>query len=293
MKKVLVFGGTRFFGKELVKDLLLIGDDVTIFTRGNVSDEFGDSIKRLQGDKRAEEDIKMALEGLYFDVVYDTISYSSNDAMRMCKLLDGKTKKYIVVSSVSVYDNGNMLKERDFNPLTYDIKFGEREDFTYKEGKRQMESVLFKYAKFPVMAIRFPVVIGKDDYTNRLKTYVYNVLNKKEIGCNVLNEKMNMISQGEAGIFLTWLRDLDINGPVNAACSGEISILDILEMITEKVGIEPNVKDINDNESSPYNYSVGLTINTINIRELGGYVFKNIKGEVLESIDNYIEELGE
>lgn len=34
LKKVLVLGGTRFFGKHLVETLLQDGHDVTIATRG-------------------------------------------------------------------------------------------------------------------------------------------------------------------------------------------------------------------------------------------------------------------
>ena len=34
MKKILVLGGTRFFGRKLVERLLKEGHDVTIMTRG-------------------------------------------------------------------------------------------------------------------------------------------------------------------------------------------------------------------------------------------------------------------
>ena len=38
--KILVLGGTRFFGIHMVKGLLDSGAEVTIATRGNVKDEF-------------------------------------------------------------------------------------------------------------------------------------------------------------------------------------------------------------------------------------------------------------
>ena len=41
VKKVLVLGGTRFFGKHLVEALLQAGHDVTIATRGITEDSFG------------------------------------------------------------------------------------------------------------------------------------------------------------------------------------------------------------------------------------------------------------
>lgn len=45
--KILVIGGTRFFGIHMIKELLAKGHDVTIATRGNASDAFGDSVERI------------------------------------------------------------------------------------------------------------------------------------------------------------------------------------------------------------------------------------------------------
>jgi len=45
--KVLVIGGTRFFGIPMVYELLKQGHDVTIATRGNNIDTFGEKVKRI------------------------------------------------------------------------------------------------------------------------------------------------------------------------------------------------------------------------------------------------------
>ncbi|MFE7913827.1 NAD-dependent epimerase/dehydratase family protein, partial [Bacillus mobilis] len=47
LKSVLVLGGTRFFGKNLVEALLQDEHDVTIATRGITEDPFGSAVKRL------------------------------------------------------------------------------------------------------------------------------------------------------------------------------------------------------------------------------------------------------
>ena len=41
---ILVIGGTRFFGIDMVNELLTAGHDVTIATRGKASDSFGDNV---------------------------------------------------------------------------------------------------------------------------------------------------------------------------------------------------------------------------------------------------------
>ena len=288
MSKILVFGGTRFFGKELIKELIINGHDITILTRGNAKDQFGDDIKRIQADKRDENALNKVLDGKEYDVVYDTICYSSKDADRMCRVLKGKTKKYIVVSSVSVYDKGYNLKETDFNPNKYNIIMGEKEEFSYGEGKRLMEATLYKNADFKVISVRFPVVIGKDDYTKRLLTYVDRIRNRQVISSTKLDEKMNLITQSEAGIFLAWLLNKDINAPVNASCIGEISLRDIVKIIEKEYHIEGIINENEDNsESSPYNDYLGLTIDIMNIMELGAYRFKDIKDELTEIVKYY------
>ena len=60
-KNVLVLGGTRFFGKHLVNELLAQGMKVTIATRGKTPDSFGSSVERLIFDR---EDSALGI--LYF-----------------------------------------------------------------------------------------------------------------------------------------------------------------------------------------------------------------------------------
>ncbi|MGL4570875.1 MAG: NAD-dependent epimerase/dehydratase family protein [Clostridium sp.] len=288
MSKVLVFGGTRFFGKELIKELLINGHDITIATRGIREDSFGSRVKRIRVDKRDEKALEDALIDKQYDVIYDTICYSSKDAERMCKVLKEKTKKYIVVSSVSVYDKGYSLRETAFNPNKYKIIMGEREEFSYSEGKRLMEATLYKNATFQVVAVRFPVVIGKDDYTERLLTYVERVKNGQVIFSTKLDENMNLITQNEAGVFLAWLLNKDINAPVNASCIGEISLRDIVKIIEKEYDKEAVLKEKEDDDkTSPYNNYLGLTIDIMNIMELGGYRFKDITSELKEVIKSY------
>ena len=65
MKKILVFGGTRFFGKALVQRLINKGHEVTIATRGQTKDEFGPSVKRIIVDRENKESlIEEYIEGI-------------------------------------------------------------------------------------------------------------------------------------------------------------------------------------------------------------------------------------
>ena len=69
--KILVIGGTRFFGIHMVRALLEKGHDVTIATRGLTPDDFGDKVKRIIFQRTDEQSVKEALYGTHYDVVID------------------------------------------------------------------------------------------------------------------------------------------------------------------------------------------------------------------------------
>ena len=69
MKKVLVLGGTRFFGRKLVELLLADGHDVTIVTRGKLANPFVGKVKHLIVNRRDTEAFSKAVEGDYYDMI--------------------------------------------------------------------------------------------------------------------------------------------------------------------------------------------------------------------------------
>ncbi|KFN04163.1 NAD dependent epimerase/dehydratase family protein [Bacillus clarus] len=289
MKKVLVLGGTRFFGKRLIEILLQDGHDVTIATRGFTEDPFGNSVKRIIVDREDERLLEERLGGVSYDVVYDNLCYISNTAKTICKVLRGKVKKYIMTSSMAVYEPSLSLREEDFNPYQYSIVYGDRKDFSYSEGKRLAEAVLFQHAMFPVIAVRFPVVIGENDYTKRLQFYVENVVKQVPMSVDHLDEKMSFVYEKEAGEFLAWCSQENIDGPINASSNGEISIREVINFVERNVGMKAIIQEEGDN-IAPYNGMANCTINNRKAKELG-FPFKNLEVEIQGVLHHYIDIL--
>ena len=111
MKTALVLGGTRFFGKRLVSNLVDADWDVTIASRGLADDPFGHRVKRLTLDRYNHESLQVALKGGEWDVVYDQICYAPSDAMDTCNLLSGKIGRYVLTSTGSVYEDRKSVVE--------------------------------------------------------------------------------------------------------------------------------------------------------------------------------------
>jgi len=254
MKNILVLGGTRFFGKKLVEFLIEDGYNITILTRGKTLHPFGEKVEHLIGDRTNKDDFAKLMEGRSFDIVFDNICYSPNEAREFCEIFNGKIKKLVFTSTLSTYDaDGLVKKEEDFNPYTYPIQFGGMNDFQYGEGKRLAEAVYFKYASFPVVAVRFPIVLGEDDYTRRLHFHIEKVLKDEVIGFVNLDAEMSFIQASEAAQFLKWAAFSDVEGPYNATANGKISLSDLMKLIENTTGKKAIITyELNQENHSPY-----------------------------------------
>lgn len=196
-------GGTRFFGKLLIEKLINEGNDVTILTRGMTKDTFQDKVKRIIALRSDKKQMEVALKNRCFEVVYDQLCFSPDDAEIACNLLKGRIEKYIFTSSVFVYAAcKDILREEDFNPYLLDVKMGDRKVLSYNQGKRYAEVFFLKNKFFPVISLRLPIIMGSNDYTGRFMFHIKRILSAEE---NFIPDnpcKMNYINAKGAADFL-------------------------------------------------------------------------------------------
>lgn len=287
MKKVLVLGGTRFFGRKLVELLIAAGHDVTIVTRGQLENPFKGNVKHIMVDRRNESAFRQAVEGLNFDIVYDNICYSPNEAKAFCDIFNGRIKKLVFTSTLSTYEMDGLAKsESDFDPYNYEIRMGNVEDFTYGEGKRQAEAVFFKYAHFPVVAVRFPIVMGLDDYTKRLHFHIERVAKGEPIGFVNTDAEMSFILAEEAASFLQWAGLNDVEGPFNATAHGSIALKDLMVLVEEATGNRAKIVLVgNDDIRSSYAIPASWYMTTNKAQE-AGFVFSQLHDWLPELVDD-------
>ena len=277
--RALVIGGTRFFGVHLVEDLLKRGFEVTIATRGKTPDPFGERVRRINFDRSNFEEFKERFENEQWDIVFDQICYSSQDAQEAIDVFKGKAKKYVFTSSKSVYPMGHVeggYVEADFNPNGHEIVMGSAKDFRYDEGKQQAEAVFFQNSPFPVVAVRFPIVLGINDYTQRLNFHIEKIRNHEEIHLSNLDASMDFISEEEAGKFLTWIALSDYTGPINASSNGKVRLGDMIATIEEKTHSTAKITPIpSDTNGSPFNTPESWLMNNERAKKLG-YPFSDV-----------------
>ena len=291
---ILVLGGTRFFGKKLVELCLQNGHNVTILTRGQSGNPFGMRVKQLIVNRDDANSLSQALSSTTWDIVYDNICYSPNEALKICEILEGKTKKIVFTSTLSTYEiDGNIKAEEDFNPFNYEVRMGNREDFSYGEGKRQAEAVLFKEATFPVVAVRFPIVMGENDYTRRLHFHVERILQEQPISLPNIEAKMSFITDDEAAAFLYFAGITPIEGPYNATATGAISLRDLLGLIEETTGKHAKISLVDGDEKSqsPYGVPTDWYMSTAKA-EAAGFTFSQLHDWLPTLVKTLVKELG-
>lgn len=257
---ILVIGGTRYFGIHMVNKLLEEGHNVTIATRGTTADNFGSKVKRIYLERTNENSIKDALKDLHFDVVIDKIAYCSNDIRYVMDNVN--CDKYIYMSSTSVYNPKKIdTVEEDFNGYSDTFVWCDRMAFPYEEIKRQAEYALWqKYADRNWIAVRYPFAIGKDDYTNRLKFYVDHVMQSIPMYIDNIDYQMSYIRSDEAGCFISFLVDKNVDGAINGCSDGTISLGEIIEYVENKTGKKAIID--NSGDTAPYNGEPEYSINT-------------------------------
>lgn len=286
--RILVLGGTRYFGIPMIKELLVREHNVTIATRGNAEDDFGDKIERIIVERTDAESMKKAFAGQYYDAVIDKIAYCSNDIRYVMDALN--FEKYIYMSSTSVYEpKHSNTKETDFDGIHRKMEWCTRFDYPYEEIKRQAECALWqKYSDKKWIAVRYPFVIGMDDYTNRLRFYVEHTMKEIPMNTDNMDCQMGYIRSDEAGKFLAYLVDTDFTSAVNGSSHGTISIREIISYVEQKTGRKASLSV--DGEEAPYNGEPQYSINTEVAEELG-FRFSTLKDWLYDLIDYYIKEI--
>ncbi|MCC7327108.1 MAG: NAD-dependent epimerase/dehydratase family protein [Burkholderiales bacterium] len=106
--KLLVLGGTRFLGRHVVDAALGRGDQVTLFTRGQAPNHWGDAVKALIGnrDPTVAPGLAALADGRW-DAVIDTCGYVPRVVRASARLLEPRVGRYLFVSSISVFTDAS------------------------------------------------------------------------------------------------------------------------------------------------------------------------------------------
>lgn len=284
---ILIVGGTRFFGIPMVNSLLNKGHNVTIATRGDHGNPFNDKVRHIIMDKTDGSSVKNALGSEEYDAVIDKVAYSSNDVRSLLENIN--CERYIQMSSCAVYPvEHSLINENEFDPKSHNLIWMDR-PADYAEGKRQAERAALEFMDNDKCTfVRYPVVMGKNDYTGRLRFYVEHICGQAPMRIDNLDIGTSYIPENEAGEFISYLVDHSVSGAVNGCSNGVISQKDIISYIESKTGKKAVISENGD--PSPYDGNKAETSYDCTKAENLGYNFSDISSWIFELLDYYLSQ---
>lgn len=211
--KVLLLGGNRFVGVEIVWHLLRGGHEVTVLALDSPPAELRPHIRWVWANRNDERSLAGALGNETYDVVIDNIAFEPEQVATLTRLLKDRVGRYVLTSTTDIYPGSfprtyteDQVEIREFD-LT-DLKGPPR----YMYGKRSCEAVL-RGSGIPCTIFRPCIVTGPRD--NRGSS-VSRGLNWFEQGarshfwpCRIMDGGPQLICREDEGVLqLIWVGDL-------------------------------------------------------------------------------------
>ncbi|AWN22073.1 NAD-dependent epimerase [Deinococcus irradiatisoli] len=234
---ILVLGGTRFVGRHLVLALLERGHRVSVFTRGKSGDDLPAEVERLQGDRDGDLG---ALQGRRWDACADVSGYVPRVVRQSAALLEGAVRRYLFVSTVSVYADGQtepITEDRALATLSDPASENVAED--YGALKVACERAVQEIYGERATIVRPGLVAGPYDPTGR---FTHWALRAAQGGVALApgdgQDVTQVIDARDLGAFMAHLLEDDIGGTFNAV--GEPHTFSaFLDEVASGVGTRP------------------------------------------------------
>ena len=185
--KILIIGGTNFIGPFLVRQLVTMGHDITLFHRGKTKAELPKSVHHIFGDRSQLNEFKSEFETLSVDVVVDMICYTESNALKLMDVFKGIAERVIAISSMDVYRAYGVILGKESGlekvPLTEDSALRDSL-YPFKDMPQRalntpadyekilVERVIMSDSELSGTIIRLPMVYGENDPLNRLYPYL-------------------------------------------------------------------------------------------------------------------------
>ncbi|MFJ2562798.1 NAD-dependent epimerase/dehydratase family protein [Streptomyces sp. NPDC087568] len=286
MQKIGVIGGSRYFGKLVVKRLQAAGHQVTVINRGSTSPPGG--VEHLVVDRNDEAALTAALDSRTFDVVVDQVCYTPVQAAIAARAFAGRTRRYVMTSTIEVYDPANAalptvppgtpVPEEIVDPAAWlvamDLPWHDDAylEAHYAEGKRQAEAIFARAGSFEFASVRSAHVLGggAQEFTGRPAYYIGRITKGEEITVHAKTLPTVFIHYEELADLLLWATTADFTGPVNACSDGPLDVHDLAAIIATQVGREAVYRTVPAGEdASPFSLDRHYAMSNARAKELG------------------------
>jgi 2'-hydroxyisoflavone reductase len=175
--RLLLLGGTAFLGRAVVEAAVTAGHEPTLFTRGKTNPGLFPAVEHVVGDRESELSLLADRE---FDVVVDTSGYLPAVVRASAELLAGRVDRYIFISTISVYEDAEVLTEdtptrRPADPQSRDL------NRDYGGLKTLCEEAVESAFPSGALIVRPGLIVGANDYSGRFSYWPRRVARGGEV----------------------------------------------------------------------------------------------------------------
>lgn len=269
--RILMIGGTSFFGKEIVDLALEAGHEVTVLSRGNAQPDFWDRVAHIQCDRDDSAAMATKLAGRRFDAVIDNIAFHGEHVVNTLAALKSQVDRYILTSTTAVYIGAGPfdqpLREED---ARYDLPANPQLAtfpkptpagmIGYASGKLAAEKALIEQALVEYTIIRPHIVVGPQDNSGRLQFYCQRLLDGRPlILTNGGVQSLQFVYSRD--LARSYLRALESERAANQvftlAGDKTCRLVDWVELLAEHLGARSNLVSIPEDVvvRAPFQYA--------------------------------------
>ncbi|MFI6338175.1 SDR family oxidoreductase [Streptomyces sp. NPDC050535] len=170
--RLLILGGTEFAGRAVAEAALGRGWEVTVFHRGRHEPPAG--VRSSQGDRTAPDGLTALADGEW-DAVVDTWSAAPRAVRDSARLLAGRVRRYVYVSSCSVYA-WPMTAGYDEDAPLVDGATADAAQTDYARDKRGGElAALDAFGAEGALLVRAGLILGPYENIGRLPWWLNRV----------------------------------------------------------------------------------------------------------------------
>jgi nucleoside-diphosphate-sugar epimerase len=159
--KVLIIGGTRYLGREIMLRLADRGDEVTVLNRGRTQCELPDNVECATADITEPQTIVQALEGERFDTCVHMIAMNGERARTVIESVWGIVEHYVQCGSTGVFMPLKYVPGDEDHPV--DPPADEWGGFNGKAASDRVARELCAQYDLPLTILRPTAIIGPGD----------------------------------------------------------------------------------------------------------------------------------
>ncbi|RSN04917.1 reductase [Nonomuraea sp. WAC 01424] len=314
MPQICVIGGSRYFGRHLIRLLQDDGHHVTVVNRGSAAPPAG--ADHVVADRADAAALTRALAGRTFDAVVDQVCYTPLHADVARRVFAGRTARYVMTSTMEVYDPATSpfllppaatpVREETVEaaswPVDPDLPWRSPEALSrllgeagsYAEGKRQAEAVFARDPVFPFVAVRSAHVLGGGaaDFTGRLRHYVDRVRAGLPVAVHRDPAPTSFVHHEEIAAFLHWTATRSVaTGALNAASHGALTVTGLCTAIAAATDAPaPAYRVVTGGEpASPFSFDRPYAIDNGRATALG-FPFTEVAGWLPRAVADLLQE---